>query len=312
LFNIYGDGFQSISRAISIAHLTKEKLMNVPVIVPPLIEQTAIADFLDTKCEKIDTIIALEETTINELKEYKKTIIQKAITKGISNAPLKNSSIDYLGDIPKQWEIKKFTAIFSLAKGLSITKENLQETGVPVVNYGEIHSKYGRELNPEIHSLKYVKETYLETDKNSLLKYGDFVFADTSEDIEGSGNFTFLNSKEKVFAGYHTIIARPIININYLFLSFLCDSYSFRVQIQSRVAGIKVFSITKGLLKEVTIWLPPISDQQVIEEYLEKKTRQIDKLIKLKQQKITELKEYKKSLIYEYVTGKKQFPKETA
>jgi len=95
---------------------------------------------------------------------------------------MKNTGIEWMGEIPNEWEVIRFSYVFSFGKGLNITKENLQDSGVPVVNYGEIHSKYGRELNPDIHSLKYVKEEYLKTDKNSLLKYGDFVFADTSED----------------------------------------------------------------------------------------------------------------------------------
>jgi type I restriction enzyme, S subunit len=285
-----------------VAHYNKRydingyKIMNnemamIQLALPPQPEQSVIADFLDYKCEKIDTIIALEETIISELNEYKKSIIQKAID---------DNSIN--------WETQRFTIFFSLGKGLPITKADLQDEGIPVVSYGEIHSKYGRELNPDIHPLKCVKDTYLESDKASLLQYGDFVFADTSEDLEGSGNFTFLNSHTPVFAGYHTIIARPKTEIDFLFLSFLCDSYKFREQIQSQVVGIKVFSITKGLLKNVNLWLPPLPEQKAIAAYLDKKTGEVDKLISIKQKKITELKEYKKSLIYEYVTGKKEVP----
>lgn len=266
--------------------ITAGKVLNIKIpFCTNIQEQRTIVAFLDAQCEKVDTIIALEETIISELNEYKKLIIQKAVTKGISNAPLKNSGFDWLGEIPQNWETKIFTSIFSFDKGLNITKEMLKETGVPVVSYGEIHSKYGRELNPVIHPLKFVSVKYLKTNENSLLQYGDFVFADTSEDIEGSGNFTFLNnnSNMKIFAGYHTIIARPKIKLNYLFLSFLCDSYTFRSQIQSSVTGIKVFSITKSLLKKTYIWLPPLAEQQAIAKYLNKKLRQVDKLITLKQ-----------------------------
>jgi type I restriction enzyme S subunit len=293
LFFIYGNtgGFNSIVRTISISHLTKDKLVNIDCVSPSLIEQTAIANFLDNECQRIDALIETEETIIFELKEYKKSFIQKAITENSAN-----------------WERHRFTTFFYLGKGLSITKADLQDEGIPVVSYGEIHSKYGRELNPDIHPLKYVKDTYLKSDKACLLQYGDFVFADTSEDLEGSGNFTFLNSHTPVFAGYHTIIARPKIEVDFLFLSFLCDSYKFREQIQSQVVGIKVFSITKDLLKNVNLWLPPLPEQKAIAEYLDKKTSEVDTLILIKQNKITQLKEYKKTLIYEYVTGKKEVP----
>ena len=225
---------------------------------------------------------------------------------------IKYSGIEWVDEIPCNWETKRFTDVFSLGKGLNITKEDLQETGIPVVNYGEIHSKYGRELNPDIHPLKCVNENYLDTNENSLLQYGDFVFADTSEDLEGSGNFTFLNNNTgiKIFAGYHTIIARPKIEVDFLFLSFLCDSYKFRSQIQSSVTGLKVFSITKGLLKKTYIWLPPLNEQKEIAYELYQKICKIDNLISIEQQKIAELKDYKKSLIYESFTGKKQPPKE--
>ena len=290
LFSIQ-EVLNSLGKGTTFFELSAQELSIFPLIFPSLPEQTTIVDFLDNQCEKIDTIIALEETIITELCEYKKSIIQKAID---------DNSIN--------WETQRFTIFFSLGKGLPITKADLQDEGIPVVSYGEIHSKYGRELNPDIHPLKYVKDTYLKSNKDCLLQYGDFVFADTSEDLEGSGNFTFLNSHTPVFAGYHTIIARPEIEVDFLFLSFLCDSYKFREQIQSQVVGIKVFSITKGLLKNVNLWLPPLPEQKAIAAYLDKKTGEVDKLISIKQKKIIQLKEYKKSLIYEYVTGKKEVP----
>ena len=118
----------------------------------------------------------------------------------------KDSGVEWLGEIPEHWETSRLRNVFSFSKGLTITKENLQEKGIYCVNYGEIHSKFGFEVNPEIHELKCVSEEYLLSDSSSLLKKGDFVFADTSEDIEGSGNFTYLNSDLSTFAGYHTII----------------------------------------------------------------------------------------------------------
>ena len=125
----------------------------------------------------------------------------------------KDSGVEWLGEIPEGWEVKRFRNMFSFSKGLTITKENLQETGIPCVNYGEVHSKYGFEIDPKKHVLKCVKNDYLASNPKSLLSIGNFVFADTSEDIEGSGNFTQLVSDEIVFAGYHTIITKPSLHL---------------------------------------------------------------------------------------------------
>lgn len=157
--------------------------------------------------------------------------------------------------IPCGWNILRFHDVFSFSKGLNITKENLQEDGIPCLNYGEIHSKFGFELRPEIHSLKCVDEKYLKNNKKSILRFGDFIFADTSEDYEGAGNFTYLNSEDEIFAGYHTLICRLKIGVNERYLAYVVDSEAFRLQVRRAVKGVKVFSITQGLLKHTKLWL---------------------------------------------------------
>lgn len=214
----------------------------------------------------------------------------------------KDSGVDWLGEIPEGWEIHKFRNAFNFNKGLNITKQNLQETGVLCVNYGEIHSKYGFELNPNIHDLKCVNESYLSGNINSLVKRGDFVFADTSEDIEGSGNFTHLITEHQIFAGYHTVITRPKIKFNSRFVSFIFDSIAYRHSIRKLVKGVKVYSITQTLLKQTNIWLPPLEVQTKIAEFLDQKTTQIDQAIALKQQQIDKLNEYKQIVIQNAVT----------
>jgi len=214
----------------------------------------------------------------------------------------KDSGVEWLGDIPEHWEVKKFKFVLNQSKGLTITKQNLITDGVFCVNYGEIHSKYGFGLDTTKHKLKCVDEEYLITDSNSLLNKGDFVFADTSEDIEGSGNFTHLRSSDKTFAGYHTIIARPKIEIKSLFLAFVFDSTSFRNQIRKRVKGVKVYSITQSVLKETTVWIPPQKEQTAIAQFLDDKTTKIDEAITIKKRQISLLKERKQILIHKAVT----------
>ena len=206
--------------------------------------------------------------------------------------------------LPSHWQPKKCRFVFRFNKGLTITKENLQETGIPCVNYGEIHSKFGFEVDPLKHDLKCVDPSYQKNEMASLLKKGDFVFADTSEDIEGSGNFTSLVSKQEAFAGYHTIIARLMTNDNFRYIAYFFDSLGFRNQVRSMVKGVKVYSITNAILKDTFVILPPKQEQIQIAKYLDEKTAKIVKAIELQQKEIEKLKEYKASLIDSAVTGK--------
>jgi len=215
----------------------------------------------------------------------------------------KDSGIEWIGEIPEHWEVKKFNYIFSFSRGLPITKQDLQDEGIPCVNYGEIHSKFGFEVNPEKHNLKCVDEKFLATSRKSLLSRGDFVFADTSEDTEGSGNFTHLNSDVPTFAGYHTIIARRRKGHNYRYLSYFIDSIEFRNQIRSEVEGIKVFSITQSILKKSIVLLPATpKEQTAIANYLDRKTAEIDELIADKRRLLELYEEEKTAIINQAVT----------
>ena len=216
----------------------------------------------------------------------------------------KESGIEWIGEIPAHWEVRRFRHLFKFSKGLNITKENLQDVGIPCVNYGEIHSKYGFEIDPQRHSLKYVDVKYLQENPQALLKRGDFVFADTSEDIDGAGNFTHLDSDIATFAGYHTIIARynGKIKADIRYLAYLLDSEAFRTQIRKRVKGVKVYSITNAILKDTLVWIPPLPEQKAITEFLDKKTEQIDRAIAAKERLIKLLKERRQILIHRAVT----------
>ena len=214
----------------------------------------------------------------------------------------KDSGIDWIGEIPSHWEVKRFGHLFSFSRGLGITKQDLKDEGIPCINYGEIHSKFGFSVNPEIHRLKCVEEEYLVTADKSLLKRGDFVFADTSEDIEGSGNFTVLDSDIPTFAGYHTVIARHENGNHYKYLAYSFDSLEFRNQIRSAVSGIKVFSITNAILKSSKVQLPSYPEQTAIAIYLDRKTAEIDELIADKKRLLQLYEEEKTAIINQAVT----------
>ena len=214
----------------------------------------------------------------------------------------KDSGIGWIGKIPSHWEVKKFNYLFNFSRGLSITKQDLKDEGIPCVNYGEIHSKFGFKINPEEHFLKSVESDYMKSSSKSLLRRGNFVFADTSEDIEGSGNFTCLDSDTPTFAGYHTIIAIQRENNNYIYLAYFFDSLEFRNQIRSEVSGIKVFSITQSILKTTNVLLPPKSEQIAIALFLDHKTTEIDQLIADKKRLIEFYEEEKTAVINQAVT----------
>ncbi|EQB0812789.1 restriction endonuclease subunit S [Campylobacter upsaliensis] len=273
---------------------------------PPLQEQKEIAEFLDSKCEKIQNYIDKKQKLITLLQEKKQALINEVVTKGLNpNIEFKNSGIAYLGLIPHHWEVKKLKILFSLGNGLNITKQDFVSYGIPCVSYGEIHSKYPCRLDTSIHKLPYVSETYFADKPQSLLTKGDFVFADTSEDIEGSGNFTSIQSYMPVFAGYHTIILKPKISeINDLYFSFLFDSFGIRSQIRKEVCGVKVFSITKSILKEIQCLLPPLQEQKQIANFLDEKCEKINSAIEKTKRQITLIKEYKNTLINETVCGR--------
>lgn len=270
-------------------------------------EQQAIADFLDKKTALIDDLIGKKKRQIELLKEQRQAVINQAVTKGLDpDVPMKDSGIDWLGEIPEYWEMKRLRYVFGMNTGLSVTKEELQESGIPIVNYGDIHTKYGFDLDVSRDELKFVDEQYISSKKSALATESDFVFCDTSEDIEGSGNCVYISklNGSQIFAGSHTIIAKPIIEVNSKYLAYLFMAKSWRTQIQSKVYGVKVYSITQKILKDAIALLPPLFEQHQISDYLYLKTAKIDKSISKAEHQIELLQEYRTALISEVVTGK--------
>ncbi|EPU0144856.1 restriction endonuclease subunit S [Campylobacter jejuni] len=286
-------------------NISTKEIGEFKIPLPPLKEQEQIANFLDEKCEQIANFIEKKEKLITLLKEQKQALINETITKGLDkNINFKDSGIEWLGEIPQHWEVKKLKMLFTLGNGLNITKADFVSYGIPCVSYGEIHSKYPCRLNTTIHALPFVSKTYLADKPQSLLQKGDFVFADTSEDIEGSGNFTSIQSDTPIFAGYHTIILKYKGKINSLYFSFLFDSIFTRNQIRKEVCGVKVFSITKSILKEVQCLIPPLKEQEQIANFLDEKCEKIDLLIEKTKKQIKLIKEYKTTLINQAVCGR--------
>ncbi|MEQ1346080.1 restriction endonuclease subunit S [Acinetobacter seifertii] len=297
----YGKGAAQLGRW----RLQSEAFNTLKFPSPSLKEQNLIVSFLDSETSRIDNLIAKQEKLIEKLEEHRKSVISHTVTKGLNpNIPLKDSGVVWLGEVPEHWKLLKTRHIFSFSKGLTITKEDLGDEGIPCINYGEIHSKYGFEFNPSDNPLKCISHDFIKSNKNCLLNEGDFIFADTSEDLEGSGNFSYLNQSALVFAGYHTIIARPKSGLNHRYLAYMFDSQAYRGQVRSEMKGVKVYSVSQGVLKSRLAWLPPIEEQDQIVKLLDEKSSKIITLIAKQRELIAKLKSYRTSIISHAVTGK--------
>lgn len=281
-----------------------QEMKNISIVYPSLSEQQIIANYLDEVCGNIDEMVALQEKMIEELKAYKQSVITEAVTKGLNpNVPMRNSGIDWIGEIPEHWEIQRLRTLGWTQNGISQSGDYFgDDYAYPFVNYSDAYKNY---------SVPYPegKANSSEEDrKRYSLVEGDVLFTRTSETIEEIGfSSTCLETiKDAVYSGF-LIRFRPTSNKLYKGFS----KYYFRSQIH-RAYFVKQMNIVtraslgQDLLKNLVVLLPTLSEQQQIASYLEEKCSEIDSLITIKQQKIEELKEYKKSVIYEYVTGKKE------
>lgn len=214
----------------------------------------------------------------------------------------KDSGVQWLGEIPSHWKTVPFKSVFELSKGLSITKANLVEEGVNVISYGQIHSKQNKYTRIEPELYRKVSFDYLESNPQSLCKKEDFLIADTSEDVVGSGNFVRVDKEQQLFAGYHTIIARnkKVESGNYI--AYLMQSDKWRMQIWIQVHGVKLYSISRGILNATKFLLPPKEEQQAIVSYLDTKCSRIETLLSNKEKEITLLQEMKQRIIANAVT----------
>ena len=296
-FNLY-------STSTALPSMTQSDLCNNPIVFPPLAEQQQIAIYLDAKTEKIDKMIAKAEKKIEYLGELKQSLITRAVTRGLNpNAPLKDSGMKWIGEIPEHWKIMPFKYYGKLCKGLTFSKADLTATGVPVMSYGQIHSKENKSVRFFEEGIRFIPRELAKNGDSALVKQGDFIFADTSEDLEGCGNCVYNDTTNPIYAGYHTIIYKTRER-DCKYLAYLFRSNVWRSQIRCRVSGIKVYSITQGIMSQVNILLPPMSEQKEISTYLDTKCSKIDHIIATQKKKIAYLQELKQSLITNVVTGK--------
>ncbi|MBW6408775.1 restriction endonuclease subunit S [Clostridium weizhouense] len=276
-------------------------LLNFPIVLPSIDEQSKIISYLDNKCNKIDQTIEKEKQVIEKLKEYKQSIITEAVTKGLNHdVKIKYSGVEWIGKIPEHWENRKLKSILS-----ETMQYGANESGEL---YNNNDPRYIRITDITLdNKLKDNGKLSLPIDiaKPYLLDEGDILFARSGATVGKS----FIFKEEfglSAFAGY---LIKAKINKNnaiplfvyYYTLSNSYNEWKNRIFIQATIQNIGADKYSN-----MNIAIPPIVEQQEIVDYLDKKCSAIDKLITNKEKVIEKLTEYKKSLIYECVTGKRE------
>lgn len=299
--NCYWDWVNSTFIQATIQNISAEKYASLCISIPPLEEQKTIARFLDYKTKQIDDLIAKKEALLEKLDEKRTALISHAVTKGLDpTVSMKDSGIEWLGDIPEHWEVKRLRYVGSCQNGVSKGGDYFG-SGYPFVNYTDVYGNY--ELPTMVNGLAQSTD---EDRINYSVKKGDIFFTRTSETIEEIGiTSACLSSIDNaIFSGF-LIRFRPFPKALYERFS----KYYFRCQ-QHRLFFVKEMnlvtraSLSQDLLKKLPVLLPPIPEQKEIAEYLDRKTAEIDGQKAKIKQAIDLLKEYRTALITNAVTGK--------
>lgn len=271
---------------------------------PGVSEQHAIADYLDERCSKIDEIIAEATASIEEYKELKQAVIFEAVTKGLDkNASMKDSGVEWIGSVPYDWRIVKATRIIEFTQN-GITRRDLEKSS------GEIVLKL-RNINAD-GQVDYSNIERIELSDDELSRYmlleNDLLFVRVNGSKDLVGKCAIFKSIEEPVA-YNDHIIRVRLNhhceVNY-FKWMLLSNVGKR-EIASRIkTSAGQHTISGQDLRDILVLLPPTNKQTIIADYLEKQSNRIESLISEKRALIEDLQAYKKSLIYEVVTGKRR------
>lgn len=278
-------------------------LMKLPL--PTIQEQQSIATYLDQKCGEIDELITLQEEMITKLQSYKQSVITEAVTKGLDkNVPLKDSGIEWIGEIPEHWEASK--TLFSLSMPITDgphTTPELFETGIPFVSAEAV--SFGNGRIDFSHIRGYISENfYQECCKKYIPKIDDIYMIKSGATtgrvaiVDTDIKFTIWSPLAVFRCNKERMLPR--------FLFYQLQSNGYQKQIELNWSYGTQQNIGMRTLEKLILSVPPLSEQQSIADYLDQKCSEIDELISIKQQKIEKLKDYKKSLIFECVTGKRK------
>lgn len=273
------------------------KIAELQFALPSAIEQQRIADFLDRKCAEIDELAALQETMIAELKRYKQSVITEAVTKGLDpDVPMKDSGVEWIGEIPEGWEMKKIKQEFIIIAGATPKSDDAEnwDGDIPWITPADYTTEqiyvYGgkRNLSPKGY----------DSCSTSLLPQGCLIFSKRAPIGLVAINAAQLCTNQGCLG------CVPKDSVFTKFVYYTTSVWTEQFELYG--SGTTFKEISANNFANFKLAFPPFSEQRSIADYLDRKCAEIDELIAIKQQKIEALKEYKKSVIFEYVTGKKE------
>ena len=279
--------------------LSAETLMNYPVVALSYGEQCKRADYLDRKCSQIDTIIARQQEVIEKLKAYKLSVITEAVTKGLNpNVPMKDSGVEWIGEIPEHWQVPKIKYLATIASGGTPDRSH------PEYWNGSINwAKTGELQNNELYETEEkITELALENSSAKVFSVDTILVA-----MYGQGKTRGMTALLKVPSATNqacagiTVYSKDI-TVSYLWL-FLMGAYD---AIREKANGSGQPNLSGALIADFNVPLPPIEEQMNICKTVAMRLPHIDSIIKQKETIVDKLTAYKKSLIYEVVTGKKE------
>lgn len=274
--------------------LSVSRIMNLNIVLPNLEEQHRIADFLDSKCSEIDTLIENLRARVESAKEYKKAVITEAVTKGLDkDAKMKDSGVEWIGEIPEGWKVVRFKHIASIKSNLVQPDKYMK---YPQIAPDNIEKDTGRLLSHQT-----VEESGI-ISGNHLFYRGQILYSKIRPNLN---KLTVAPFDGLCSADMYPIESKlPTLFMVYSMLSTYFVSQVSLI-IQDRV---KMPKINQEELGEIKVVVPSQQEMLTIADYLDSKCSEIDALLQNYEDQITTLEEYKKSLIYEYVTGKKEVP----
>ena len=266
--------------------------LSMPIYLPPLSEQRAIADWLDAKCADIDAAIELQQRMIDKLKAYKTAVIHQAVTKGLDkNTNLKDSGVQWIGEVPKNWmrarckDVLRETKIQVGEDSSKYTLLSLTINGIIVRDLSESKGKFPKEFN-----------TY------KIVKPNELVFC--LFDVDETPRTVGLVTQEGMLTGAYSVFSVRNVDVNFLYRYFI--SLDDRKALKPLYRGLRKVIPLPAFLSMPIYFPPTLTEQRAIADWLDAKCADIDATIALKEQKQEKLKAYKKTIIFEYVTGKKQ------
>lgn len=283
--------------------LTETDFGTITTIVPPFPEQEKIANFLDQKCSEIDALSSEISGQISNLEEYKKSVITEAVTKGVrADRTMKDSGVEYNDFIPREWNEAKLKYLVYLRARLGWRGLKADE----YVDNGFIFLSAFNIINNKLDfsEVNYINQFRYDESPEIKLKSGDVLIVKDGAGIGKCAYVDYMPRESTPNGSLAVITPNDKLYGKYLYYYFL--SSMFQERILQLKDGMGVPHLFQGDMREILIPVPNVEEQQEIANYLDQQCSEVDALIEEKKEQLATLEEYKKSLIYEYVTGKKE------